>query len=278
MTRRNKVPSSVKEILLYCILTVIVVFYLFPFLWLVSTSVKPTFEQLAIPPVFVTHNPTLENFKDSIQSQYRLIINSLLVAFCSTGISLLVGSFGGYAFSRFRFPGSGMLFFLVLTTRMFPPISIVIPIFLLMRNFQLLDSPLGLIVAYISFQLPFMVWMMRSFFVGIPRDTEDSARVDGCSRLGAFLRVVLPMALPGAAAAGIIGFLTSWNEFIFALILTNTDVAKTMPVGIAENVTAFSVRWGQMAAGATVFTVPVLLLSVVVQRYIVSGMTLGAVK
>jgi multiple sugar transport system permease protein len=161
---------------------------------------------------------------------------------------------------------------------MFPPIVTVVPLFLMMRDVRLLDTRLSLIIVYTAFNLPFVVWMMRGFFSEIPRELEEAARVDGDSRLGALRRVVLPLVAPGLAATAVFCLIISWNEFLFALVLTQTDAAMTLPVGIAGRVTQYEIKWGVMSAAATVAMMPILVFALAVQRYLVRGLSLGAVK
>jgi len=262
-------------ILIYAMLIIIVSVYLFPFIWMILSSIKSDTEQYAIPPVWLPLHPTLNNYRSL---PFRELLNSLIIALTSTGIAMLLGSMAGYGFARYRFPLRSFILFLILMIRVIPHISILIPIFLLMKSLNLLNTILAVIMVHLALQLPLCVWMMRSFFVELPRDLEDAAKVDGCSSLGALIRVVLPVCTSGLAATAIIIFLTSWNEFLFALVLTYTEVAKTMPVAIAENVTAFVIHWGPMTAASVIYTIPVMIFTIFVQKHIVRGLTLGAIK
>ena len=161
---------------------------------------------------------------------------------------------------------------------MFPAIVTAVPLFLIMRALWLVNTRLSLIVVYTSLNLPFVVWMMRGFFAEVPRDLEEAAMVDGDSRMGAFWRVVLPLVAPGLAATAVFCLIVSWNEFLFALVLTQTDEAMTLPVGIAGRVTQYGIKWGAMSAAAVVAMVPILVFALSVQKYLVRGLSLGAVK
>jgi multiple sugar transport system permease protein len=182
-----------------------------------------------------------------------------------------------YSFSRYAFPLRNIFFLLTLCTKMIPQVVIGIPIYMLLKEVRLMDSVVSLILVYTAFNLPFVIWLMRSFFDGVPFEIDEAAKMDGCSRFGIFAKVVIPISAPGLATSAIFCFMFSWNEFLFALLLTASK-AKTMPVGISEFITIWSIEWGPMAATAVSFTIPVLLFSLFVQKYIVTGMTLGAVK
>jgi multiple sugar transport system permease protein len=166
----------------------------------------------------------------------------------------------------------------ILSTRMFPPIVTAVPLFLMMRDLGLLNTRASLVILYTGFNLPFVVWMMRGFFMEVPRELEEAAMVDGDSRLGALRRVLLPLVAPGLAATAVFCLIISWNEFLFALVLTQTDAAMTLPVGIAGRVTQYEIKWGVMSAAGVVAMLPILLFALAVQRYLVRGMSLGAVK
>ncbi|HYJ46382.1 MAG TPA: carbohydrate ABC transporter permease, partial [Pyrinomonadaceae bacterium] len=185
-----------------------------------------------------------------------------------------------YGLARFRLPLklNTRLSLWILSTRMFPPIVTAVPLFLMMSDLRLLDTLTALIIVYTAFNLPFVVWMMRGFFNEVPRELEEAARVDGDTRLGALRRVVLPLVAPGLAATAIFCLIISWNEFLFALTLTQTDAAMTLPVGIAGRVTQYEIKWGVMSAAGVVAMVPILVFALSVQRHLVRGLSLGAVK
>src|SRR4029078_9403475 len=190
------------------------------------------------------------------------------------------GTLRSHALARFRLPFDldRRLSLWILSTRMFPAIVTAVPLFLMMRDLRLLDTKASLIIVYTAFNLPFVVWMMRGFFDEVPRDLEEAALVDGDSRLGALVRVVLPLVAPGLAATAVFCLIVSWNEFLFALVLTQTDAAMTLPVGIAGRVTQYEIKWGAMSAAGVVAMVPILAFALAVQRYLVRGLSLGGVK
>jgi multiple sugar transport system permease protein len=206
------------------------------------------------------------------------LVNSTIVAASSVLISLAVGIFGAYAFARLRFRFQRGILLLFLSTYMLPPIAILISLYLTMVQLHLLDTKLGLILVYCSFITPFVLWIMSGYFRSIPRDLEDAARIDGCSRIGALFRVVLPLARPGLLATALFGFLLAWDEFLYALIFTSSLNSKTIPVAIAEFTGRHAVDFGMMATGGVLAALPPLVIAFVFQRYIVGGLASGAVK
>ncbi|MBI4064565.1 MAG: carbohydrate ABC transporter permease [Elusimicrobia bacterium] len=253
----------------------------FPLYWLLITSVKFRADQMTFPPVWIPARWTLGSFHEAfvVKGFGAYFVNSLVYAGCSTFLSVALGSLAGYSLARFKFPGQlePKISFWILSTRMFPPVVSLIPLYFLIRKINLLDTPAALIALYAVFNLPFVVWMTRSFFKEIPVDLEEAAMVDGLTRFQAFGRVTLRLAAPGLAATAILCFIASFNEFIFALTLT-TLKAVTLPVGIAGFVTQYKVMWGEMAAAGLVAAVPVVVFSLLAGRHMVKGLTMGAVK
>src|SRR5436190_1041165 len=253
-----------------------------PIYWLITISFKREVDQFAVPPKWFSFSPTLEHYIDAFvtRSFGAYLMNSFIVASCSTLCALVLGTLAGYSLARFRLPRNldRRLALWILSTRMFPAIVTVVPLFLMMRDLRLVNTRLSLVIVYTGFNLPFVVWMMRGFFAEIPRDLEEAAMVDGDSRLGALWRVVLPLVTPGLAATAVFCLIVSWNEFLFGLVLTQTDDAITLPVGIAGRVTQYGIKWGAMSGAAVVAVVPVLAFAISVQKYLVRGLSLGAVK
>jgi multiple sugar transport system permease protein len=272
----------IKRFLKYLIILLALVATLAPVYWMITISFKREVDQFALPPKWFVFTPTLEHYADAFidRSFGQYLFNSLYVAVASTICALLIGTLAAYALARFRLPGNldRKLALWILSTRMFPAIVTAVPLFLIMRALWLVNTRLSLIVVYTGLNLPFVVWMMRGFFAEVPRDLEEAAMVDGDSRLGAFWRVVLPLVAPGLAATAVFCLIVSWNEFLFALVLTQTDDAITLPVGIAGRVTQYGIKWGAMSAAAVVAMVPILGFALSVQRYLVRGLSLGAVK
>lgn len=275
--RRIAVP-----LLKYGALLSLSVFFLFPLYWLVMTSLKTQAEQFSMPPVWWTGNITLEHYRGIFRASSigTLTLNSIAVCLGSTVLALIAGTMGAYILSRFRLPFrlNEHLSLWILSTRMFPPIVSIVPLFLIMRMLDLIDTRAALILAYSVFNLPFVVWMMKGFFDELPRELEESALVDGDTPFGAFRRIVLPLVRPGLAATAIFCMIVSWNEFLFALILTQTDNALTLPVGIANQVTQYEIRWGVMSAAGVLAMTPIFVFALMVQRHLVRGLSFGAVK
>lgn len=270
------------RLLRYALLALALLATLAPVYWMVTISLKSEIDQFSVPPRWFLFRPTLTHYGDAFfaRSFGQYLFTSMIVALSSTMCAMLLGTLAGYALAQFRWPHriGTRLSLWILSTRMFPPIVTAIPIFLMMRDTGLLNTRASLVIVYTAFNLPFVVWMMRGFFQEIPRDLEEAARVDGDSRLGALRRVVLPLVAPGLAATAIFCLIISWNELLFALILTQTDAAMTLPVGIAGRVTQYEIKWGVMSAAGVVAMMPILVFALAVQRYLVRGLSLGAVK
>lgn len=271
------------KVIAYVVVLAFVVFEVFPVYWMISTSFKSRWDAFRLPPVWF-FQPTLEHYVTILSGKgwsstpiTPLLINSIIVAGSSSVLALLCGSLAAYGLSRFPTRYGKHLAMWILSTRMFPPVAVAIPVFLMMSNLGLIDTYWALIIPYSAFNISFVVWMMRSFFDQIPVELEQAAMIDGCSRLGAFFRIVLPLTLPGLVATGVFVLIFSWNEFLFALILTRT-AAKTAPVAIADFVTLYGIQWGQLTAYATLISAPIIILGLLFQRYIVKGLTLGAVQ
>jgi ABC-type glycerol-3-phosphate transport system permease component len=284
LQRRSTTPI---EILRYAIIAVILTVSLFPIAWMIITSFKPADDVMVSPPHFV-FKPTLDNYVYALQKANfaHFIENTIYVAVVSTVIVIVLSSLASYSFARYN-PGGGNILFFILTTKMFPAIAVVLPYFII---FQIvgdtsvgkvlgigLDRQGALIISYTMFNLPFAIWLMVSFFQDIPRELEDSARLDGYNRLQVLWRVVLPLAAPGIAVTAIFCLIFSWNEFLFAYILTR-DVARTITVGVESFFTLRGILWGPVAAAATISVAPMLVFVLILQRYMVRGLTFGAVR
>jgi multiple sugar transport system permease protein len=258
-------------------IVLVLIVLLSPFLWLLQMSFKSNDLILQFPPPLIFH-PTLENYSSLWHSAFSAsFINSLLSASFSTALALLLGVPAAYALSRWAERGKHALSFAILVTRMAPPIAFTIPFFLFYRWIGLLDTVTGLVLIYTSFNLPLVIWMMQPFFETVPPSLEEAALVDGASTRTIFLKIVLPMVAPGIAATAILCFLYAWNDFFFALILTRTN-ARTAPVAVVNFMNYEGWEWGKIAAGGSLVMAPVLIFSLAVRRYLVSGLTAGAVK
>ena len=266
----------------YLALLPALLFALAPVYWMLTISLKAEVDQFAVPPPWFIFTPTLEHYYDAfvIRAFGQYLITSAIVAVTSTLCALVIGTLAAYALARFELPWNlnRRLSLWILSTRMFPAIVTAVPLFLMMRDLRLLNTRASLIIVYTAFNLPFVIWMMRGYFAELPRDLEEAALVDGDSRMGALVRVVLPLVAPGLAATAVFCLIVSWNEFLFALVMTQTDAAMTLPVGIAGRVTQYEIKWGVMSAAAAVAIVPILVFALALQRYLVRGLSMGAVK
>lgn len=266
----------------YVLLVPALLFALAPVYWMLTISLKPEVDQFAPPPPWFAFTLTLDHYYDAFvtRSFGDYLLTSAIVSVGSTICALVIGTLAAYALARFELPLrlNRHLSLWILSTRMFPAIVTAVPLFLMMRDLRLLNTRASLVIVYTAFNLPFVVWMMRGFFADLPRDLEEAALVDGDSRLGALWRVVLPLVAPGLAATAVFCLIISWNEFLFALVLTQTDAAMTLPVGIAGRVTQYEIKWGVMSAAAAVALVPILVFALALQKYLVRGLSLGAVK
>jgi multiple sugar transport system permease protein len=264
----------------YLALLVYIVFALFPIYWLVKISVTPksllyTEGIRAWPSETTWENFSFVLLQSSFPTFFR---NSVVVSVATAAVVTVIAAAGGYAFSRFRFRGKSVVAFLLLITQTFPLVMIIPPIYRLMAPLGLTNNLVGLIVIYTAFNIAFATFLMQSFFDGIPKDLEEAAMIDGCTRLQAVRRVVLPLTLPGMAATLGFVFTAAWSEILFALMLINSDSQKTFAVGLLTFIAKFGVDWGQMMAASVLALIPVCLFFAVIQRYLVRGLTAGAIK
>jgi multiple sugar transport system permease protein len=249
-----------------------------PLLWELLTSLKTN--EAVNNLNFIPADPTLASYYDVLieRSYWKAMRNSLIISSTTTVIVLLLSVPAGYAFSRFRFPFDNVIFIAVLFSRLFPPIGLIVPYFQIMTELNLLNTLPGVIIAQVYLWLPLMVYIIRNFFISIPQELDESARVDGCTRVQAFRHVVLPLARPGIAAVAILTFLYSWREFLFSLIVTRTLEAQPIAVAVTRFFGDVSVSWASLAAASTLALIPTAIIVFTFQRYIVSGLTAGALK
>ncbi|NUS00065.1 MAG: carbohydrate ABC transporter permease [Kribbellaceae bacterium] len=267
------------RIMLWTGLAAVLVLYGFPFLYLLLTSFKTPLDAIAVPPHVLPSQWTLANYVAALSKEgvVPALINSVATAVLSTAFSLLLGVPAAYAITRYRTPSGRIFVIAALITRMVPTIAVGAPLVETMRRLGISDTTIGLAIAHTTISLPLSIWLMSSFFEAVPAELEEAAKVDGSGRLQAFRYVVLPVVSGGLAVTAIFAFLASWNEFLFALLLTSVR-AQTTPIVIANFQTQFGLDWGGMTALSAVYSVPVVLLTLALQRHIVAGLTLGAVK
>ncbi len=256
---------------------VVLLIVLLPFLWLLQMSFRPNESIMAFPPQLL-FSPTVEHYAALWDDAFRSsFVNSLLSASISTLLALTFGIPAAYSLSLWRGRRKHALGFWILVTRMAPPIAFTIPYFLVYRNLGLLDTVTGLVIIYTTFNLPLVIWMMQPFFEAVPGSLEEAALMDGARPARVFAEIILPMVVPGIAATAILCFLYAWNDFFFALILTRSD-ARTAPVAVVNFMNYEGWEWGKIAAGGSLVMAPVLVFSLAVRKYLVSGLTAGAVK
>jgi multiple sugar transport system permease protein len=253
--------------------------FLFPYVYLIMSSLKTPSEVISSTPTLFPTVITLKNFLTMFEVLKigKYFGNSFFTAISSTLVSVFLGSLAAYGLSRFNSRLGNWFLLLTLGVRMVPLISVAIPLYRIINQLGLYDTKLSLVLVYTSINIPFVIWMMVGFFDGMPKELDESAYVDGCGRFGTFMRIIIPISLPGLATTGIFCYMLSWNDFLMALMLTST-AAKTVPIGLSEFLTAYNLDLGPMTAAAVTFSLPVMIFSFLVQRYIVSGMTMGAVK
>lgn len=258
---------------------VLTVFWLIPYIYVICCSFKPGAEVIAVPPKFFPEMFSVENFTGLFERMDALqfLVNSLTAAVCSTVIALILGALAAYAIQRSGAKLSIVLIVLILCLKMIPASSIAVPIYELICDLGLYDTRIALIIVYAAVNMPFVMWTMLSFYEGIPTTLDEAAYVDGANSLQTFRRVILPICTPGLATAFIFTLFLAWNDFLLALLLTSTN-AKTFTVGLAGFLSAYNLDLGPMCAGAFLFSFPVMIISLVAQKYIVQGMTAGAVK
>lgn len=250
-----------------------------PYIWQLITSLKPSEELASLPPILPTR-VELSHYPAVFQERpfARIILNSFIVASCTTVFCITIGSLASYALAKLRFRGKALILGAALAISMFPPISIVSPLYIIIRALGLRDTYAALIFPYTTFALPLSIWIMTSFFKEIPDDLVRAARIDGCTPLQTLYKVIFPLAIPGVVTAAILVFIFSWNEFLFALSFTTTSASRTIPVGIALFPGVHEIPWGDIAAASIIVTLPLIALVVVFQRRIVAGLTAGSVK
>ncbi|MCQ4630330.1 carbohydrate ABC transporter permease [Shinella sp. CPCC 100929] len=256
-----------------------------PGLWIVLASFRPTVEIMAKPPVWIPQDLSLDAYVAMFSGVgqggipvIEYFRNSLIISVTSTAIALAIGMAGGYAFARFRFRAKSSIFLGLMLTRTVPGIALSLPLFFVYSKLGIIDTHFGLIMAYVALNVPFTIWLIDGFFRQVPKDLAEAAQIDGCTRWQAFWQVEFPLAGPGIASAGIFAFLTSWNEFALASQLTRSVNSKTLPVGLLDYTAEFTIDWRGMCALAVIMIIPALVLTFIVQKHLVSGLTSGAVK
>ncbi len=279
------VTRPARRIFLYVLVVLILLVVLFPFYWMLNMSLQNSIELYDIPPHFFPPHPTLENFtsvlfrEQGLMKFYEAVFNTLVVSAAAMTICVALGSITGYALARLRFRWGLAFLFVLIGTQMVPPLVDLIPLYIIFsRWLQLVDTKLALVIGYTGWLLPISVWILYGYFQTIPRDLESAARIDGCTRMQALRRVVMPLSAPGIAATAIYVFISSTNEFLFAMIFTSTRQSKTIPVALADMIGKYQIRYGDMTAGAVIAALLPVVLALVFQKYLVQSLTAGGVK
>ena len=280
MTKMNFNARMVTIILV----TAICAFALFPFWWMISTSLKPASEIYSYTPSFVPDNPTLDSYKAVFTMKTRTVDfmrwagNSALCALATSFFGLIIACTGGYAISRFRFKGRSVIGYSVLVAQVLPATLLILPLFMVLSKFNMLNSFVGLITMYVTLSIPFCTWMMKGFFDTVPASLDEAALIDGAGEFGVFFRIVLPLTLPGIAVTAFFSFIIGWNEYMFASICMRDYANWTFPMGLASFQGQYKTDWAIIMAGSVTITVPIVAIFLALQKFLVGGMTAGAVK
>ncbi|MBE9640598.1 carbohydrate ABC transporter permease [Salipiger mangrovisoli] len=264
----------------YPLAAVVVAITMFPFLWMLISSFKNLGELYTVPPTWWPEAPSLQNYLNVLfdSNVPRYFLNSVIISAGSTAIALALAILASYGFARFKFRGKSLAVGLIIVGQLLPTAAIIVPLYVVLNWLGLLNTYLGLILAYLILTLPLSVFMLISYFKGIPKELEEAAIVDGASRLGVLLRITLPLSLPGVVAVIVYAFVTTWNEFIFALCFALDSGTKTLPIGLAEFTTEFNTDWGAVMAASMIMTVPIAILFLAMQKLFVGGLTAGGTK
>jgi len=281
-TRRRRMRWSTSTFLLYVLIIGLMLWILFPFYWMVNSSLKPNTELFRFPPTWVPDVWTLEHYHWALTNERFLIplLNSTIVALLTAGIATSVSALAAYALARYSVRGKRAVMGALVATQMVPGVLLVIPLFIVFTRFNLINSHLGLALGYSTFAIPFAVLQMRAFFANFPVELEEAAIIDGCSRLGAFFRITLPLSIPGVIAVALFCVVLAWNDLLFALILTGDVTAQTVAVQLYNLSTSqfASTNWAGIIAEASIITLPVVIVFVFLQKFLVQGLTAGAIK
>lgn len=272
--------ASALDLVSYALLCAIVAFALFPFVWTLVTSLKPDAEILSRPISYLPRQPSAANYVEVFgRTDFpRMFLNSAIVGVFTVALSLVLASLAGYSLARYRFRGHDGIMLAFLVTQMFPVVLLLVPLFLTLQALSLIDTYVGVVVAETAFVLPLCVWMLKGFFEAVPPELEDAARIDGCTRLGALVRVVLPLARPGLFATAIFAAIDSWNALLVPLMFTSSDATRTWPVGLQSFIGEFQMRWGVLSAAGVISIVPLVVFFALIQRNLVRGLMSGATK
>ncbi|MDK2879485.1 MAG: trehalose/maltose transport system permease protein [Thermoanaerobacteraceae bacterium] len=272
--------SHIKLFLYYLVVSIIVIYCVFPFLWQIITALKTPEQVFKMPPDWLPEKFYLNNFHEVFKTGkfVAYLRNSLIVSSVTTIICIIFGSLGGYAISRFKFAGKGIILSSILAISIFPQIIVIGPLFLFFSRIGILNTHLSLIIPYVAFNLPLTIWILTNFYKDIPIELEEAAKVDGCNLLQLLIKIILPVSAPGIFTASMLIFINAWNEFILALTFTYNEASRTVPVGIAMFPGLHFVPWDTIAAASVIVTLPLVLMVLIFQNKVIAGLTAGSVK
>jgi multiple sugar transport system permease protein len=266
--------------LIYSVIAVYLFITVAPLMWVLSTSFKPNQEAISFPPKFLPDHPTLENYFFVLTDPKLVLslINSLIVSVGSTALSVTVSALGGYAFARYDFKGKNLLMSTILALFMIPVVINIIPLYIMLANVSLLNSLVALMLTFQILIIPLNIFLLKNYFESLPKELEEAALIDGCSKLGALIRVTIPMSLPGFLIAAILSFRFSWNEFVLPVVLSNKPDSMIFQVALYQFISLYRIDWGYLTAGINIAIIPVVILMLIFQRKMIRGLTLGAIR
>jgi multiple sugar transport system permease protein len=266
--------------LIYSVIAVYLFITVAPLVWVLSTSFKPNQEAISFPPKFLPDHPTLENYFFVLTDSKLVLslINSLIVSVGSTALSVTVSALGGYAFARYDFKGKNLLMSTILALFMIPVVINIIPLYIMLANVGLLNSLVALVLTFQILIIPLNIFLLKNYFESLPKELEEAALIDGCSKLGALIRVTIPMSLPGFLIAAILSFRFSWNEFVLPVVFANKPDSMIFQVALYQFISLYRIDWGYLTAGINIAIIPVVVLMLIFQKKMIRGLTLGAVR
>ena len=279
-TAINNIRFFTERILIYGLIAIFLFITLFPLVWVLSTSFKPNEEAINFPPKFLPEKVTFNNYVFVLTDPglVRSLINSFVVSIGSTALSVVVSALGGYAFARFEFKGKNLIMSIILGLFMIPVVINIVPLYTMLSNIGMLNSPIGLILTFQILIIPLNILLFKNYFETIPKELEEAALIDGCSRLGVLKRITIPLSTPGFAIAAVLSFRFSWNEFILPIVLANRPDSVVFQVALYQFISLYRIQWGYLTAGITLAIIPVLVLMLSFQKQMIKGLTIGAIR
>jgi multiple sugar transport system permease protein len=276
----NNFRFFTERTLIYALIVIFLFITLFPLAWVLSTSFKPNEEAISFPPKFLPENTTFSNYVFVLTDPglVRSLLNSFGVSVGSTALSVVVSALGGYAFARFEFKGKNLIMSIILGLFMIPVVINIVPLYTMLSNIGLLNSPIALVLTFQILIIPLNILLLKNYFETIPRELEDAALIDGCSRLGVLKRITIPLSVPGFAIAAVLSFRFSWNEFILPIVLANRPDSVVFQVALYQFISIYRIQWGYLTAGITLAIIPVLVLMLSFQKQMIKGLTIGAIR